>query len=121
MAKSVGLKFDELELLRSVEIKNIIRGDGLLKYKKIIDGRNICVFGLINGRDFLITQRDAVKDITQKLKLKIDLKQGEIFGKVANAGKTRGRVRVISQTNYKEMIRKANFFKRREVLVTGMT
>lgn len=120
MAKLLGLKADEFEYLTLDELKDSTKKNNIKLYKKLIKERKFCVFGIIKGRKILIMGKDKVNIIVKHLEPKI-IKVKEILGKPANPGFVKGKVRIVPQVNYKEMITKAGLFKKGEILVTGMT
>ena len=121
IAGDLALHLEELEYLTNEEIELFIRKKNVSKLKKLIKERRHCIFGIVNGKKILITKRKQFDKISILLKTKIILKQNEIFGKIANKGYVKGKVRLIPQTNYNEMINRAKIFKKGEILVTGMT
>ncbi len=120
LAKLLSLNLEELEYLFIGEIKELIESKDVKRFKKLIKERRYCIFGIIKGREILITVNSRVKELGNNLEPKVK-KEKEIIGKVANKGMARGKVKIIPQLNYDEMMKKANLFLKGEILVAGMT
>lgn len=120
LAKHLGLKHKEMEQLTSKEITTLYQGKlSLSEAKEIIRQRKFCVFGVIKGKKIFLTAGKAKKIAKYIAPL---IKQAKtISGKVAYPGIVTGKVRVIPQTNYQEMVAIARKLKKGEVMVTGMT
>lgn len=120
LAKKLNINFNELEYLTTKEIENLLgKKISLLVAKKKVKERKSCIFGLIKGEKILITGENA-KIIAEHLTPSIKQTR-TILGKAAHPGVVIGKVRIIPQTNYKKMVLRAKQFKKREILVTGMT
>lgn len=110
VARKLGLTFKEYEFTT---------GDETVNKTKLRNRNKLCVFGIVNGKKVLYVDNLA-KKISLHLKEKIKVEK-IIKGKTASPGIATGRVRIIPQLNYKEMMEKARLFQTGEILVTGMT
>lgn len=120
VASNMGIKSSELEYLTTDEISKLY-GTKKYNFKNLVKKRKFCIFGIIHGKKIIIDKKEEVKLIFNLLELKIKKGTKEIKGKIASRGFLVGRVRLIPQTNYQEMIKRAKMFKKGEILVTGMT
>ncbi len=120
-AEKIGLELKQMENLTNNEIKSLINKE-LSKEKAlelIKQRQKLCVFGIIQGKKFLVTGNQAEEIISL---IKKDIKPtNKIIGKIASKGHVKGIVKIIPQTNYNEMIEKAKELKQGEILITGMT